>query len=136
MSQKIEGGCLCGAIKYQAELEQTQVMSCHCKDCQCTTGSTCATFVGVPESAMTLEGEPRSYTKKGESGNGVTRSFCGNCGSQLYSTVEAIPGVRFVKIGTLEDNDDLVPGAHIWTASKPSWVELPEGATTFEKQPG
>ena len=135
MSTSISGGCLCGAVRYRAELEQPQVMSCYCKDCQGATGSTCATFVAVPLTQMESEGEPKSYTKKGESGRDVTRFFCGDCGSQLYSTVEVMPGVAFVKVGTLEDADELAPRVALWTQSKSAWVALPEGAAAFEQNP-
>lgn len=133
---KIEGGCLCGAVRFKAEVAEPSVMSCYCKDCQHATGSSCATFVAVPETAFELEGDPRSYTTQGEeSGKDVTRYFCAHCGSQLYSAVEIVPGLFFVKLGTLTDCDELVPRAHIWTRSKPAWVELPAGVPAFEKSP-
>lgn len=133
---KIEGGCLCGAVTYRAEIERVAAMSCYCKDCQRATGSACATFVMVPRSDFAEEGAPKSFTKKGDSGRDVTRYFCADCGSQLYSEVETMPGAVFVKVGTLADADELAPRTHIWTASRPAWVELPEGVACFDKNPG
>ena len=76
---------------------------CHCRDCQRATGSAFATFCIVPEAAFSVEGEPSSWHVEGESGRGVDRSFCGTCGSQLYSQVEVMPGLFFVKTGVMDD---------------------------------
>ena len=132
---EIKGGCLCGAVSYQAEVETPLAMSCYCTDCQRSTGSSCASFVAVPAASFELKGAPKSFTKKGESGMDVTRYFCAECGCQLYSEVEVRPGMYFVKLGSLESSDDLAPRVHIWTGSKASWVELPEGAPAFDKNP-
>lgn len=133
---KIKGSCLCGAVRLEAQVDQPQTMSCYCADCQRCTGSACATFVVVPVQAMTLEGETRSFTKKSDEDRDVTRSFCPECGSQLYSEVEAMPGMRFVKVGILDSNDDLAPTVALWTDSKPSWAEIGEVAASFPRQPG
>ncbi len=135
MSTPIKGGCLCGAVTYDADVPQAQSMSCYCRDCQCATGSTCATFVTVPDDAWNQEGEASSYTSNGESGGEVTRWFCGTCGAQLWATVASFPGARFVKVGTLEDANAFKPAVHIWTERRASWVELPEGALAFAKNP-
>jgi hypothetical protein len=94
-----------------------------------------ATFVAVPESALEMEGQAKGYTNQGESGRSVTRFFCPDCGSQLYSSVEVAPGVLFVKLGSLDQADNLAPQVHIWTASRPSWCQLPDGAPAFDKNP-
>ena len=135
MSISISGGCLCGSVKYSAELESAQTMACYCKDCQKATGSPAATFVAVPQPVFELEGAPASYTKPGDSGKEVTRFFCGDCGSQLYSSVQVMPGVFFVKLGTLDDANALEPQVHIWTRSRASWCRLPEGAPAFDTNP-
>jgi hypothetical protein len=35
---KIEGGCLCGKVRYSADAEPAFVGVCHCKNCQKGTG--------------------------------------------------------------------------------------------------
>lgn len=133
---KLKGHCLCGAVRIEAELDRPQTMSCYCADCQRCTGSACATFVAVPIPAMTLEGETKSFTKKSDEERDVTRHFCPECGSQLFSEVVLMPGMRFVKIGVLESNSEFAPGVAIWTDSKPSWAEVGEVAATFPRNPG
>ena len=36
---QIDGGCHCGHVKYEAEIDPDKVVICHCTDCQRLTGS-------------------------------------------------------------------------------------------------
>ncbi len=83
----ITGGCHCGAIRYQAEIDPQRVSICHCTDCQRLTGSAYrVTAPALAESFTLISGEPRSYAKHGESGALSRQFFCPNCGSPLYRT--------------------------------------------------
>src|SRR5262245_47893128 len=46
---KIEGGCLCGKVRYSADAEPAFVGVCHCKNCQKGTGTAFAVVVGLPK---------------------------------------------------------------------------------------
>ena len=135
MATKLVGGCLCGGVRYEGSVAEAQGMHCFCKDCQRSTGSASATFVVVPQSQIEVTGTPRGYTKAGESGGSVTRYSCGECGSQLYSEVEVMPGMYFLKLGTLDDSSVVTPAVAIWTDSKPEWAHLEGLAATFGKNP-
>lgn len=118
------GGCLCGAVRFHFDRGAVLGAShCHCRDCQRATGSAFATFCVVPEAAFTLErGQPRAYSVKGESGGDVNRSFCAECGSQLYSTVAVMPGFFFVKAGVLDDASWVEPTSAYWGSSAQPWA--------------
>jgi hypothetical protein len=47
---KLEGGCLCGKVRYSAEAEPAFVGVCHCKNCQKGTGTAFAIVVALPSS--------------------------------------------------------------------------------------
>lgn len=117
------GRCLCGAVGFRFDRGSVVASNhCHCRDCQRATGSAFATFCIVPEAAFALEtGQPRSFSVKGESGGDVTRSFCGACGSQLYSTVSVMPGLYFVKAGVLDDASWMEPASAFWGSSAQPW---------------
>ncbi|MBT7561804.1 MAG: GFA family protein [Proteobacteria bacterium] len=113
---------MCGDIQYDVEGDSSVTGICHCPDCKRQTGSAFSTIVGVGADQIVVEGTPRIYKTKGISGEGVLRHFCGNCGSPLYSVVNSMPGVAFIKAGTLDDTSWLVPtieffcdNADIWT---------------------
>ena len=48
---KIEGGCLCGKVRYSADAEPTFVGICHCKNCQKGTGTAFSVVVALPTPA-------------------------------------------------------------------------------------
>ncbi|MDG2336235.1 MAG: GFA family protein [Myxococcota bacterium] len=136
-SQKSECGCLCGAIRF--EIDRDAVVSanhCHCSDCQKSTGSAFATIVLVPIDAFRMEaGETRSYSVTGSSGQSVTRSFCPDCGSPLWSEVEVFPGFRFVKAGAFDDASWIEPASSYWGDSAQPWAPPAEGLPVHAQNP-
>ena len=51
---KIEGGCLCGKVRYSADAEPAFVGVCHCKNCQKGTGTAFSLVVGLPKPALSV----------------------------------------------------------------------------------
>ena len=140
MAQQMEkAGCLCGAIRFEVDREAIAGQAhCHCRDCQRSTGSAFASFCFVPESGFRLiAGEPNSFEVTAESGGKVVRSFCGRCGSQLFSQVEVMPGVYFVKAGSFEDATWMTPAMALWCESAQPWAPvMGEGVAAFDRNPG
>ena len=62
---KMTGKCLCGRIRYSSDAEPITMMACHCKDCQRQTGSAFLTAVAVPNDAVSVMGELKTYTQPG-----------------------------------------------------------------------
>lgn len=129
------GGCLCGQVRYSVSGDAVMQVNCHCKNCQRQSGSAFSTIVGVPEGALAIEGEFKTYDDQGESGEAVLRDFCPNCGSPLFSRVAVAPGLVFIKVGTLDDTSTFSPAMHLWAKSKQHWVDL-AGQVAFETNPG
>ena len=97
---EIVGGCLCGQVRYSANAELAFTGVCHCKACQKETGTAFNIVVALPQSALAIQGSPKTYTKKGDSGKEVISKFCPNCGSTILSEAEIMPGVSIVRAGT------------------------------------
>jgi hypothetical protein len=77
-------------------------------------------------------GEPKSFTKPGDSGRLVTRCFCGDCGSPLYTLPPLHPEVVFIKAGSLDDPSLVVPNRQAWTRSRVEWAEIADELTTYD----
>lgn len=135
MSQKYEGGCLCGAVRFHAEADEPMTMHCYCKHCQRSTGSAFATIIAVPADRFEASGPTKSFRVAGESGGHVERFFCSECGSQLYSQAEVMAGAVFLKAGALDDASAIQPQMAIWTASRAPWAELSADIPCAEKNP-
>jgi hypothetical protein len=76
------------------------------------------------------------YVKTGESGNKRAQSFCGDCGSPIFSTsVGDGPKVHGLRVGTIRQRDELVPKAQWWSRSSQPWLPELDGLQKVEKQP-
>lgn len=123
MPTTLTGGCLCGAVRFECVHDGEKMAVCHCADCRKASGAAAAHILRVPAEALRIvRGEPRSYEKRADSGNAITRLFCPNCGSQLYSMREDTPRFRAIRAGALDDPSSLEVGLHIWTRSALPWV--------------
>ena len=45
----IEGGCLCGAVRYRSDAEPLMQVVCHCETCRKNSGSAFSMNVAVPQ---------------------------------------------------------------------------------------
>ena len=81
MPKAIEGGCLCGAVRYEATAKPVSAIHCYCRQCQHITGAGHASQFALPSASVTLHGKVSKYEMKAESGNSVTSVFCPVCGS-------------------------------------------------------
>src|SRR4030081_3252759 len=100
---EMKGGCLCGQLRYMANAEPVFIGVCHCKNFQKDV------VVAVPQSAVSIQGSPRTYTSKGDSGMDYVRRLCPNCGSKILSEPAALPGIAALRAGTLDDNSWVKP---------------------------
>ncbi|MGJ8536377.1 MAG: GFA family protein [Parasphingopyxis sp.] len=132
----MEGGCLCGAVRYRIEEDAPPCYACHCTDCQTHSGSAFAMQMPVFASKFSVEGEMLKADSDLPSGQTSTIHACANCLVRVYAAVSNRPGLITVRAGTLDDSRHLSPVAHIWIRSKQEWVALPEDSRMFEEMPG
>jgi hypothetical protein len=100
--REMTGGCLCGQVRYSANADPAIVAVCHCKNCQKQTGTAFSVLVGVPKTAISVQGNLKTFHDTGDRGQPVDRNFCPVCGSPIISDVAVMPDLRFIKAGTLE----------------------------------
>jgi len=84
-----------------------------------------ATFFGVPEDDFTLlSGQTKSFHYVAESGKGVDRHFCPECGSRLFSNnLDSFPGTVFVTVGSLDQPDGIAPMLEMFTKRRLKWTK-------------
>jgi hypothetical protein len=116
----LEGGCLCGAVRFRINGRLGPAGYCHCKQCQRASGSAFAANAPVRTAYFELlsgAGEVCEY----ESTAGKFRAFCRRCGSPLYSRRDAEPEIRRIRLGTLDGDPERRPLAHFFVDSKAPW---------------
>jgi hypothetical protein len=133
---KIEGGCLCGKVRYSADAEPAFVGVCHCKNCQKQAGTAFSIVVAIPNTALSTRGTLKTFNDRGDSGKAVNRRFCPECGSPILTEAEALPGLAILKAGTLDDASWLKPTMEIFCDSAQPWVSLGGERQRFPKMPG
>ncbi len=121
---QIDGGCQCGHITYEAEIDPEQVGLCNCTDCQIFSGGAFRVGVPIPESDFNLlTGALKTYVKTAESGNKRAQVFCPECGTHLYSTsVEGGPKIFRIRTSTARQRDELPPKRQVWRRSAQPWL--------------
>jgi hypothetical protein len=132
---RIEGGCLCGKVRYSAEAEPAFVGVCHCKNCQKGTSTAFSAVVALPKPAVNVQGTLKTYEGRGDSGKATYRRFCPECGSSIEIEVEVMPNMVMIPTGTLDDNTWVKPGMEIFCDSAQPWVSLGGERQRFPKMP-
>ena len=128
-----QGGCQCGACRYELSAAPYVCYTCHCRACQKLTASAFLSCVQVPRESFSLvAGVLETCVRMADSGNKLTTSFCTACGTTLYADNSSRPRVRTVHLGSLDQPTAVEVTAHIWVAQKLPWVILPQGHRIFE----
>lgn len=136
MREQLTGGCLCGAVRYCAELSvRFQAYACHCTDCQTRTGSAFGLQLSVMANDLAVEGPVIRGEHVQPSGAVAGIFACEKCLTRVYTDNDQRPGIVNLRAGTLDNSQDLVPAAHLWTASKLPWVVIPQDAVAMDHQP-
>ena len=133
---KIDGSCHCGAIRYEAEVDRSDVSICHCTDCQKLTGSAFRVTVGAEEENFRLTaGQPKLYVKTAESGAQRVQAFCADCGSPIYTTsVGDSPKTYGLRVGTIHQRQELAPAQQVWRRSALPWVPDMDDLDTHDRE--
>lgn len=119
----IEGGCLCGAVRYRVEGEPLASGICHCRTCRRAASAPNLPFVGFTVSNFAIiRGNPVEF----RSSPHVVRTFCGQCGSPLTYQDERHSDAIDIMTCSLDDPNVLPPTFSVWVSHKLAW-DSPRG---------
>ena len=135
MVKTFTGGCLCGAVRFECSGEPVMTGHCHCEDCRRTSGTGHSSHMAVPEQSVALTGKTSVYDRPADSGNVVSRHFCGRCGAPVYSKNAAMPGIVFLRASTFDDLEVFKPQMHVYASRAPSWDKPQDGLPAFDLMP-
>lgn len=135
MTDKHQGSCLCGEVRFEIDGAFEHFFLCHCGRCRKDTGAAHAANLFATQAKLTwLAGEQHIKTFQLPNTR-HTRNFCGQCGS-------ALPGLQMdgallvTPAGSLDTDVTTAPTAHIMFASRANWDELLEKAPKIGGLPG
>src|SRR5260370_16396021 len=90
---KLEGGCSCGKVRYEAEGEPMMKAQCHCRECQYISGGSTNLFVLMPIAGFKYTKEaPKQFTRS-DLERAVTREFCPECSTHVVTRPPYLPAI-------------------------------------------
>jgi hypothetical protein len=134
MKLPLEGGCLCGAVRYRIGAEPDDAGYCHCRMCQRASAAPVVPWLTVAREALVwTKGDPAVYRSSAK----AERLFCRKCGTPLVFREIAEPGSLDVTLASLDDPAAVRPDHHGWTSSRIPWFETADDLPRYpEGDPG
>jgi hypothetical protein len=135
MAEELEGGCLCGKVRFRTTQAPLRTFACHCTFCQKVTGSSFYAESVFPKDAVRFNaGALSAYEHTSDGSNKkVFVHFCPSCGTTVSLTFESWPEMRGISRGCYDDPNAVVLTSHIWTRSAQTGTALPQGVECFAK---
>jgi len=132
----LHGGCMCGKIKFDTTAAPAFAANCHCKDCRQATGAAYATINFISTDQMTVTGAPKKFEHPADSGSILTKHFCANCGSTLFTFNSARANMIGIMAGVVENIEDVNPQLNVFVSSKIPSTPLNADLPAHQKMPG
>lgn len=123
-----QGGCLCGAVRYEITGSLRGVVNCHCEICRRLHGSFGPhTKARKSDIRITKDSGLTWY----ETSNIARRGFCKMCGSSLFWEPYEQQATGIIA-GTLDTPTGLKTIGHIFTAEKGDYYGIDDGLPQFD----
>lgn len=107
---RLTGGCLCGALRFETSGPPFRVGLCHCLDCRKHHGALFHASAIFPSDRVSVKGESHAF---------AGRHFCPACGSSVFS----VSGDETeVNLGSFDEPDRFTPTYELWTIRRESWL--------------
>ena len=129
------GGCLCGAVRYEADGEPGFSGHCYCADCRKASGSGFIPFMGFASAAVRFSGQTRQFRSKAFRGGDAVRNSCPVCGGLVFGGEVGKDQSHTIYAGSLDDPSRFRPTIAIFARDRPDWAMIPAGLTAFETMP-
>ena len=135
MSEKITGGCQCGAVRYECTKGPLAAGHCQCVNCQKFTGAGHASNMMFHKDTFSVTGEMSTYEYKADSGNTMMRYFCSKCGSPVYGTSSGNMAVVMLRAGGLDDPSIFEANFALYSINGQKWDHIDPSIKSFPGMP-
>ncbi|BCS27256.1 GFA family protein [Aspergillus puulaauensis] len=133
------GGCFCGNIRLESDVQPVTSALCHCTDCRKLTGTLFTYSFVFKRPDISITGNPKEIAKSSDSGNRIKNYFCPDCGTPIYGFKIKPSGeedeILIVRAGIFDDMELLNeqrPVAELYVKGRVGWVCPLEGTQQFE----
>jgi hypothetical protein len=132
MTERLTGGCLCGAIRYRYEGALGAAFNCHCSICRRSAGAPFVAWMTLNRASLSFDkGTPkyRASTKDGR------RGFCPDCGTQLFFVFDSEPELIYSTVASHDRPNETPPRTDIYVQDRLDWVVRDEALDRFDEMP-
>ena len=130
--EKRQGGCQCGAIRYEIFGDALMTAICHCSMCRRANAAPAVAWAMYAEQQVIFsKHEPTTYASSAE----ARRGFCLNCGTQISFTTDFIPGLVDISIGSFDQPEMVAPTLHYWDSKRLPWIKFADDLPRFSEFP-
>jgi hypothetical protein len=124
----LEGGCLCGAVRFEARGAPENVAICHCRACQMATGGPFFARALYSQSQVTVSGETGRYASSPD----LWRVGCRSCGAPLFGARQD-GGCIGIALAAFDDQTALKPTHHFFVESTAPWVRISDDLPQYQQ---
>ena len=117
----VTGGCFCGAVRFEAEVNLHTAYYCHCRSCQKLSGTPAVIGVFVKPGTLSFTKEEPKYFQPSPF---AKEGFCQHCGSRLIYIASEKEDWTNISACSLDHPEQVVPCEHICVESQLPWYEL------------
>lgn len=130
----LTGHCHCEQIRFEFDGEPTDASFCHCSICRRLTGSAFGAWCEVASKDFRwISGRQNLSTYKVT--DYLEIDFCSNCGVLLLARHSSWPDCRYLPLGTIDSDSNILPEYHQFTGSKAAWYEIHDSMPQYQAWP-
>lgn len=129
----INGGCLCGTLRFHITAPPTKIMHCHCSRCRKSRASAHVSNLYIDPDTFVWNAGEENVTLYTLTDTQHTIGFCKSCGA---TAPLVFPGLAIVPVGNLDDVVDVSNAPHIFCGSKAPWFTVMGQVPQFDTTPG
>ena len=126
--QVYAGGCLCGAVRYEARGTPRYLCFCHCETCRRAAGAPVVPWVTFARGELRIT---RGALTEYRSSAAVLRGFCATCGTSLTYLNETRAQDIDLTLASLDEPQQLAPAVHVWVGHKLPWLSIEDGLPRY-----
>jgi hypothetical protein len=120
----IEGGCLCGAVRFALTVMPQTVGYCHCTRCQKRTGTAASPQARIDGSTFKLLAGAE-HVRGWSPPSGFEKCFCDKCGSHLFSR-NADRSQMSIRMAAFDVDPGVRPTYRQFVAYAAPWEPIPD----------
>ena len=119
----VSGSCLCGKLRFTANLPTLWLAHCHCMLCQKNAGAAFVTWAGFNEQDVQIDDSNKTLKWYSATENAY-RGFCNECGSTIFFKSARYPNELHITVVNILEPLDCLPQMHVNWSSHQAWLHL------------